>query len=537
MKPSALALTLDHRPPGQPPLALGAGPDPVLDGLLRAASTGLACPIALLIAHDPAGPRIVGEVGLGASALDHRPLRWAQAIDGVDQFEVGDARHDPWFAADPFVTGPPHMCLCAGVRVAADDRTRGVLCVIDTVPRRLEPAQRTLLAVLARTTGDWLRQRCAQTDQQLTQGLLVKVALHMPGFFYQYRQAADGAASFPFASEGMTDIFELTPEHVRLDAAAAFGRLHPADLAQVRSTIADSARDLTLWTQRFRVRLPERGERWMEAKASPEPCDDGATLWHGFIQDVTSRREDELLRQQQLATARAGQAGSEFLSHASHELRTPLHAVLGFSELLDSEPGLPARARTYVTQLRRAGEHLLGVVDGMLDLARIEAGARTLTLEPVEISPLMDATLALIAPLASERGVHVMAVQGSAGVAALADPRAIAQVLLNLLSNGIKYNRARGRLWVELQAIGSEAVIAVSDEGIGLSDAQRDRLFQPFERLGAERGPVQGTGLGLVICKQLVESMRGRMLVHARSGGGCRFEVRLPRADVAPVRG
>lgn len=502
--------------------------DPVLDGLVRCAASMIGCPIALVSLVDRDRQWFKAGIGLNMTQTPREPAFCAHAILGDGLFEVPDAASDPRFADNPLVVGEPHVRFYAGAPLDIDGRKIGTLCVIDHQPRRLDAAQRSLLIDLARAVEHWIMSWREHHQLRETQGFVAKVARLVPGAFFQYRMAADGRSSFPYASDGLQAVYELPPYSVPGDATPVFERLHPDDRAGVHSAIERSASMLTPWYQQYRVQLPERGERWLESHATPERIDDGSVLWHGFVQDITARREFERLSCEKLASERASQAKSEFLARVSHELRTPLNAVLGFTQLMQADAQLTKRTQGHLQHVRDAGQHLLDLVDDILDLTRIEQGMHALRAEPVSVAGVLEASLALIEPLAKQRAIRVMPVCGGTNVVAHADARAIGQVLLNLLSNGVKYNPEQGRLWVEVRTVGAEVVVCVSDEGKGLSHAQRERLFRPFERLGAEDSKIQGSGLGLVISKQLVEAMHGRLEVHDRPEGGCRFEMWLP---------
>ena len=212
----------------------------------------------------------------------------------------------------------------------------------------------------------------------------------------------------------------------------------------------------------------------------------------------------------------------------SHELRTPMNAVLGFGQLLEMDAQLDPRHLPHVREILRAGRHLLALIDEVLDLASVEAGSITIDLQAVALGPLVDACLALVAPLAQPRRIAL-----SANVAAAAQVRAdemrLRQVLINLLSNAIKYNRDAGqvRLAVDPSDAGGWR-ITVADTGPGISTEQQAQLFEPFNRLGAQGGDVQGIGIGLVITRRLVTAMGGRLGLDSVPGEGCRFWVELP---------
>jgi signal transduction histidine kinase/ActR/RegA family two-component response regulator len=228
---------------------------------------------------------------------------------------------------------------------------------------------------------------------------------------------------------------------------------------------------------------------------------------------------------------RANQSKSAFLSRMSHELRTPLNAVLGYAQLLELDH-LDADQRESVNQIGRAGRHLLHLIDEVLDISRVEAGEMRLSREPTEATELIEEALALVAPLAEQRSIRLITDFASCGDGhVMADRQRLKQILLNLLSNAIKYNREAGEIRISVQPISGEQVaIRVSDTGAGLSEQQLAKLFEPFERLGAEQRNIDGTGLGLALSRRLAEAMNGTIEVASAPGQGSTFSVCLPHA-------
>jgi signal transduction histidine kinase/CheY-like chemotaxis protein len=226
---------------------------------------------------------------------------------------------------------------------------------------------------------------------------------------------------------------------------------------------------------------------------------------------------------------RANSAKSEFLSRMSHELRTPLNAVLGFAQLLELDD-LSSDQRESVEQIEKAGRHLLDLINEVLDIARIESGQLSLSLEPVEVRSAVSEALELLRPLAAERGISVVLEESPAlYLYAKADRQRLKQVLLNLLSNGVKYNRDGGELTLRcVQVSGDRIRVEVADDGPGIPSDGIHRLFVPFERLGADSTGVEGAGLGLALSKRLVEAMGGVLGVSTSPGQGSTFSVELP---------
>ncbi|MGH2595353.1 MAG: PAS domain-containing hybrid sensor histidine kinase/response regulator, partial [Actinomycetota bacterium] len=276
----------------------------------------------------------------------------------------------------------------------------------------------------------------------------------------------------------------------------------------------------------------ENGIRILHTKKLPILDESGLPRFLlGISEDITERREaDREIREAKDEAERANRAKDEFLSRMSHELRTPLNAVLGFAQVLQMDP-LTAEQTESVEQILRGGRHLLALIDEVLDISRISTGNLAISTEPVGVTQAISEAIALVQPLASERGVGLSA-EDANGLHVLADHQRLKQVLLNLLSNGVKYNREGGavRIAWEKAPLG-RLRIQVSDTGPGIAPEMTERLFSPFDRLGAEVTGVQGTGLGLALSRGLVEAMGGTLQVETEVGSGSVFTIELALAE------
>jgi signal transduction histidine kinase len=266
------------------------------------------------------------------------------------------------------------------------------------------------------------------------------------------------------------------------------------------------------------------------------------TAEHGSvttIADVTDdeQRAEELRSSRAIAEA-ASAAKTEFLSSMSHELRTPLNAILGFAQLLERDRKQPLGERQLerLRHVLRGGEHLLRLIDDVLDLSGIEAGRVMISPEPVDVHQVIDEVITTLEPMAGRAGVSLDRGSLPAAPRVVADRTRLAQILMNFGSNAIKYGRPGGRVRLALAEPDAATVrITVIDDGIGIPADKRDRVFEPFQRAGQEAGPIEGTGIGLTISKRLAEMMKGRVGFTSEVGRGSAFWVEMPvHRDTAP---
>ena len=287
-----------------------------------------------------------------------------------------------------------------------------------------------------------------------------------------------------------------------------------------------------------RIVLPDGAVRHLAHRAQIERDAQGRRVRQlGVAWDVTERRTAEAALLAKETAERASQAKSEFLSRMSHELRTPLNAIIGFTQVLEldrAHPLVPAQ-RDRVDRIQQAGWHLLNLINEILDLSRIEAGALQLSMTIVPLAEVVEECIALVNADAQRRSLAIGQTQTARAPSHVwADRTRLKQVLLNLLSNAVKYNREGGRIDIDVDADAEgRALITVRDTGPGLAPAQIERLFQPFNRLGMESGPIEGTGIGLTIALRLVEQMGGALTVTSQPGVGSAFHVALQAASAA----
>jgi len=281
---------------------------------------------------------------------------------------------------------------------------------------------------------------------------------------------------------------------------------------------------------------------WVLVTGYPQ-LDGAGRVLHAVVAfvDISAQHDAEQLRLAKESAEAASQAKSDFLARLSHELRTPLNAINGFTQLMLLDPQLQADRRAQLGHVLSAGEHLLSLIDQVLDISSIESGQQHLATQAMPLAPLLETCVAICRPLAQARAVELIVVGPVSGtpdlasVSVEADATRLRQVLMNLLTNAVKYNQPNGsvRLTVRQDAAGNDGPdvhVDIIDSGIGLGPAQLERLFEPFNRVGAERTGVEGHGLGLAHSRALARSMGGEITVISQPGQGSCFTLHLRRA-------
>ena len=336
-------------------------------------------------------------------------------------------------------------------------------------------------------------------------------------------------------------IFQSTPDGKFLSANPALARIFgydsPEDLmagiADIKQTIYVDPKRREEFKQlietqgsvelfEYEIFRKDKSRLWLCENSRVVRDESGkVSYYEGTVEDTTQRRRVEEVE-------RASKAKSEFLSRMSHELRTPLNAILGFGQLLERQEPSPVQ-KSRIAHILSAGRHLLNLINEILDIARVESGRFQLSLEPVVVDQAVDEAIELIRPVAADRSIEIERFAlGEGSPSILADRQRLKQVLLNFLSNAVKYNRHAGRVVVDLAPQdGGRFRISISDEGPGIPPDKRARLFSPFDRLGAERSETQGTGLGLALSKRLTEAMGGSIGEGGPALGAC-FWIEFP---------
>jgi len=374
-------------------------------------------------------------------------------------------------------------------------------------------------------------RRQAESDRAGAEERYRALVEHIPAI--SYIEVTDPEAPFGYrdvyVSPQIEAVLGYSPEEW-LDGESFWSQtVHPDDFDRLVA-VADRATNTgEPYEIEFRMLHRDGHVVWIHDEAFELRSEDHEPYWHGIMYDITQERAAREARATAAAADAANRSKSEFLSRVSHELRTPLNAILGFAQLMRMDE-LPAQHRESLDQILSAGQHLLGLVDEVLDISRIETGSMTMDLRPTPVLEPITEMAALVRPLAEERNITVRMRDGDAGLEALADARRVRQIILNLLSNAVKYNREGGMVTVAYAGDADHVRIDVTDIGQGMSRDDLDRAFAPFDRLDAPSSGVEGTGLGLSVSRALAESMGGSLTAESAPGVGSTFTLRLPVA-------
>ena len=400
-----------------------------------------------------------------------------------------------------------------------DGSYKWVLCRGTVVGRDNEGKPTRMIGIHSDITERKQAEQALQENKEKLSGLFelspLGIALtDMNGAYIEFNDAFQNICGYPSDELFNLDYWTLTPreyetqEAAQLESLIKTGRYGPYEKT---------------YRQKNGNLIPIRINGILVMDRSGQ-----SQIW-SIVEDITDSKQAE----QALVTARdeadrANQAKSDFLSSMSHELRTPMNAILGFGQLMELDEALPDEHKDYAQEILKAGNHLLELINDVLDLAKVESGHIELSLEPVEVEPLITECLTLVSTLVEKRNIKINHSVLN-GTAVRADRMRLKQVLLNLISNAIKYNSESGSLKLEVQAEGTERLrILITDTGAGIPEDRLTELFQPFNRLDAEDSNIEGTGIGLTITRRIVEMMGGSVDVESKVGEGSTFWIELP---------
>lgn len=376
------------------------------------------------------------------------------------------------------------------------------------------------------------------TAEKNLQSKLTKLAEHVPGMVYQFQRNPDQSLTFPYVGPAVETLLGCTASELAEDGRRVFSKVHPEDLPQLVHSIAQSAQYLTQWQLRFRLTANGLTYRWLAGQSSPEKQDNGAVIWHGYIQDITEEMEMQLaLAQAKEQAERAVANKSSFLANMSHEIRTPMNGVIGMLDLL-AESNIDPNQTESISLMRDSAYSLLTIIDDILDFSKLEAGKLTISKEARHLAPVIEQICSMLDFLALKNHVELTYFIDPAIYQRLwFDPNRLRQILVNLLSNAIKFSSRldrAGEVRLEVSLADQQHQHAllcfnITDNGIGMAPELVARLFQPFTQADdSSSRKYGGTGLGLAITQQLVQLMDGVVSAESIPGIGTTFKVAIP---------
>lgn len=324
------------------------------------------------------------------------------------------------------------------------------------------------------------------------------------------------------------ELHGLPPQAVQLPRHELRQCAHPDDQEATKRLLDDAIQHGHIVSLRYRVKCPDGSMRHIQSTG--RVARQAGLHLTGVLRDVTEEVAQSEARAQRDAAERVAASQRIFLSRLSHELRTPLNAILGFAQLLDLDrsAGMSQAQHQQVRWILNAGHQLLGLVEDVLDLSKVEAGEISMLPRPLVLQQILRDCLPLIDTVRQAHHIQLVDDLPAEPLWVWADPQRLQQVLINLLSNGCKYNRPGGQLRVSARAEGSQVALDVCDTGVGLSPQEQSELFLPFRRPARASAQIEGSGLGLYIVKQLLQRMAGSISVCSHPGEGSCFTVHLP---------
>ncbi len=398
------------------------------------------------------------------------------------------------------------------------------------------------------TASDFTKRKQAEEALLKSEAKLQKITANVPGMVYQFHLQSDGYMNFSFVSEGCKAIYNKEPQEIVDDVNLIINTIHPDDLQRFYDTVAESAKTLEPWNWEGQFINPLGEINWLQGNSTPEQQENGEIIWYGIIFEITERKRVELaLQEAKKAAEAASQAKGEFLSKMSHELRTPLNAILGFTQILNRDNTLNPQQQNYLGIISRAGEHLLSLINDVLEMSKIEAGRISLNETSFDLYRLLNSLEEMFRLKAESKGLQLI-FERTPNLPPFikTDESKLRQVFINLLGNAIKFTERGGiavRLTLETQGLLTEGVegesapylvCEIEDTGPGISEEELDTLFDPFVQTETGRKSQSGTGLGLPISRQFIQLMGGKITVRSTRGKGTifKFNIQISLAEI-----
>jgi len=509
---------------------LDTAPEQAYDDLVRIAAHLLDMPIALVSLVDAERQWFKARVGLDAPETSREVSFCGHAVFHRESLVIPDALADPRFHDNPLVTGPPHVRFYAGAPLQSPDgHVLGTLCVIDHEPRSLDPAKLELLEALARQAVSLLELRRRAAEAERTAATLREVSTLQRRFFelsLDMLCVAGNDGYFKRVNPAWTKTLGHPEDELLGHPFLDF--VHPDDrerTIQEAAKLATGSYDTIAFENRYRAL--DGSWRWLMWSVSPDP---ESGLLMAVARDITPLKQvQQHLREAHLAAEAANKAKSDFLANMSHELRTPLNSVIGFTNILLKNKGgaLSARELDYLARIGTNGNHLLRLINDVLDLSKIEAGRIDVQLEDVDLGELAQLVVDQLQGQAHTTKTRLGVTVPEHLLPLRTDRHRLEQIVINLVGNAIKFT-ADGMVEVRIRAdvSGRPLRLDVVDDGLGIAADKHAIIFESFRQADeSTRRRFGGTGLGLAISRSLCELMGFRLELASEEGRGSLFAI------------
>ena len=511
-------------------------PDSGFDHLTMLAADIFNAPIALISLADGEDHAFIAAVGIEMASVPARISFCDHALQQGEVLVVPDARLDPRFSANPFVTGEPHIRFYAGAPLRYEGALIGTFGIIDTKPRhdfdaaqigRLHKLADTVAAMLAMRKGAAIRKAAIRKLQETQRKLELMEEVAGVGYWH-----IDARTNDCFWSRGVYAIHGLSRVSYQPQIDTAIALFHPDDREAVGSCVRDAMTTGEDFTFERRLIRADGEERIVYSRGGVQTDEDGVPEFiFGILQDVTEQThlQDTLRTAKETAEAFV-LAKSDFLSNMSHEIRTPLTTILGYATLLDGVPEMPRDAKHYIGRINKAGEALLSLITDILDFSKLEAGQVKLTPQPADLRSLTSDIIDQFAALGETRNINLTCdYDARTPDWLMLDDVRVRQVLYNLIGNACKFtHNGAVRLSASVDHTGRLRV-EVRDSGPGIPADQQALLFTRFNQIDNSINRKHGgSGLGLSICSEIIKLMRGEIGVISTPGEGSCFWFEIP---------
>jgi PAS domain S-box-containing protein len=522
---------------------LDTPPEQVFDDLVDLAATVCYTPVAAIALVAAERAWLKAKRGVGFSEFPRDSSLAAEALQHNDVFVVRDAFIDERYRESAVVAAG--FRFFAGMPlISPEGHAIGTVCVLDKRPRDLSAEQKDALRAIARQAMSQLELRRVSEAESIARFRFRALVEQLPGGVYT---EDFGAASGSYFSPPIEKITGYSAQEWMSDPDFFSRVLHPDDRERVLGAFAHAHESFEAIRIEYRIIAKSGQVVWIQDDGAAARDDDGKPLhFQGFMADATARKQNELQLLEERANAFERERAQndrlrsldrmkdEFVALVSHELRTPLTSIRGYLELLlEDAEGFDAVHADWLSVIDRNSERLLLLVEDLLLKAQVNAGKVTLSVKDVDLTAVVAQSVQTSVPVAAARGIALTCAAGALPPAAV-DPVRIGQVIDNVISNALKFTPTGGRVEVRTAQHGPHARIEIQDSGVGISEAEQERLFERFYRTPqAQSDAVPGVGLGLSIAKAIVEAHGGAITCESVEGQGTTFAIDLPLAAQA----